>query len=70
MALVLELRPGDELAIGEPAGRVTVRVVAKSGQSARLVVLAPDGVPIVRVPATGADRPMEALACFVPPMPQ
>jgi hypothetical protein len=71
MALTLELRPGDALEIGDVAAdRVTVRLVAKSGQRARLVVLAPAGVPIVRVPAAAVDKPQQALACFVPPMRQ
>jgi len=45
MASIYDLRPGEELQIGN----CVVKMVKKSGQLARLVVTAPDEVPVKRV---------------------
>lgn len=44
-SLVLDVRPGESLSIGEDGG-VRVQLIQKSGQLARLRVTAPRDVPI------------------------
>lgn len=45
-SLVVDVRPGERLAVG--GGKVTVELVQKSGQLARLRVTAPSDVKIER----------------------
>lgn len=44
-SLMLDLRPGEAIAIGEDGG-VRVQLIHKSGQLARLRVIAPPDLPI------------------------
>jgi sRNA-binding carbon storage regulator CsrA len=44
-SLMLDLRPGESVAIGEDGG-VRVQLIHKSGQLARLRVIAPRDLPI------------------------
>lgn len=53
-SLVLDVRPGESLSIGED-GSVRVQLVQKSGQLARLRVTAPRDVPIQKEPYSMRD---------------
>lgn len=58
MALNIDIRPGETLQIGD----ITISMVKKSGQLARLVINADKSVEIKHVTPSNTARPMRLVA--------